>query len=79
MRQLQKLNDQLWEEGDRVTVRAKAIALRERYPKDSPEYKQHHAIVAKLHGEVSRLLREQGVRVLSGADLATFKKVMRIK
>ncbi len=77
MRALVKLHDRLWEEGDRISVRAKAIALREQHPKESPEYRKNHAIVARLHGEVGRALREQGRQVLTGADLAAFKKVAR--
>ncbi|MAG92968.1 MAG: hypothetical protein CMJ48_04375 [Planctomycetaceae bacterium] len=77
MRQLQKLYDKLWEEGDRLSARKKAISLRERYPENSPEHKQNHAIVAKLHTEVRALLHQQGSNLLSGQDLAAFKKVMR--
>ncbi|MCP4783688.1 MAG: DUF1565 domain-containing protein [Fuerstiella sp.] len=79
MRQLQKLHDKLWEEGDRISLRKKAISLRERYPENSPEHREHHAIVAKLHAEVQGLLRQRGTSVLSGRDLAAFKKAMRIK
>jgi len=79
LRSLQKLYDELWTENDRVAARRKAIALRERHPENSPEAKEHHAIVAKLHREVWLLLRERGSEVLSDKDLATFKKTMGIK
>ena len=79
LRKLQELYDELWAEDDRASVRQKAIAQRERYPKNSPEYKEHHAIVAKLHHEVSLLLRTRGSNVLPPEDLAVFKKTLGIK
>jgi hypothetical protein len=76
---LQELYDNLWAQGDRTAARAKAIALRGRYPENSPDYKTHQAIVAKLHREISLILRERGSEVLSDADRATFEKVLGIK
>jgi len=79
LRKLQGLYDQLWAENDRASARAKAIALRERYPENSPERKEHHAIVAKLHREVWLLLRDRGSEVLIGEDRAAFAKSMGVK
>ncbi len=79
LRSLQELHDKLWAEGDRASARAKAIALRERYPENSPEHKKHQAIVATLHRETWLLLRDRGSEVLGNADRATFKKAMGIK
>lgn len=79
LRTLQKLYDELWAEGDRASVRQKAIALRERYPENSLEHKQHHAIVAKLHREVWLLLRDRGSDALNDDDRAVFEKTMGVK
>jgi len=79
LRKLQKLYDQLWTEDDRASARAKAIALRERYPENSPERNEHHAIVAKLHREVWLLLRDRGSDVLGGEDRPAFEKTMGVK
>ena len=76
LRKLQKLYDQLWTKDDRASARAKAIALRERYAENTPEHKQHHAIVAKLHREVWLCLRERSSRVLDDKDLAALEKTM---
>ena len=76
LRRLQTLYDKLWAEEDRASVRQKAIALRERYPKNSPEYKKHHAIVAQLHREVWSLLRDRAGKVLGEMDRAAFQKTM---
>ena len=79
LRRLQKLYDELWAEDDRASARAKAIALRERYPENSPERNEHHAIVAKLHREVWLLLRDRGSDVLDDVDRATFDETMGVK
>ena len=79
LRRLQKLYDELWTEDDRVSARKKAIALRERYPESSAEYKQHHAIVAKLHREAWLLLCDRGSEVLGDEDRTAFKKTMGVK
>ncbi|MBL7041240.1 MAG: right-handed parallel beta-helix repeat-containing protein [Pirellulaceae bacterium] len=79
LRKLQKLYDELWTEDDRVSARQKAIALRERYPENSPERNKHHAIVAKLHREVWLLLRDRGSEVLTDEDRAAFEKTMGVK
>ena len=79
LRRLQKFYDELWVENDRASARAKAIALRERYPENSPERNEHHAIVAKLHREVWLLLRDRGSEVLGDEDRAAFEKTMGVK
>jgi hypothetical protein len=79
LRALQKLYDELWAENDRAATRQKAILLRERYPENTPERKQHHAIVAKLHREVWLLLRDCGSKVLSSEDRSAFERMMGIK
>jgi len=79
LRSLQKFYDELWAEDDRASARAKAIALRERYPENSPEREDHHAIVAKLHREVWLLLRDRGSKVLGDVDNVAFEKVMGVK
>ena len=79
LRSLQKLYDELWSEDDRVSARKKSIALRERYPENSPERKEHHAIVAKLHREVWLLLRARGSEVLTDEDRTAFEKTMGVK
>ena len=76
LRKLQALYDELWAEGDRASVRRKAIALRERHSKGSAQWKQHHAVVAKLHREVWLLLRERGGGVVSQKDQEAFDRVM---
>ena len=79
LRALQTLYDQLWAEDDRASARAKAIALRERYPENSPQREEHHAIVAKLHREVWLLLRDRGSQALGDEDRAAFEKTMGVK
>ena len=79
LRALQKLYDELWAEDGRASTRAKAIALRERYPENSPEHKQHHAVVAKLHREVWLLLRNRGSDVLGDEGRAAFENRMGVK
>jgi hypothetical protein len=79
LRKLQKVYDELWAGDDRASARAKAIALRERFPKNSPEHKEHHAIVAKLHREVWLLLRDRGSKVLGDEDRVAFEKTMGVK
>jgi hypothetical protein len=79
MRALQKLYDTLWAENDRASVRAKAIALRERYPEGSSERAEHHAIVARLHSEVWLLLRDRGSEVLGDEDRAAFAEAVGIR
>jgi hypothetical protein len=79
LRRLQKLYDELWREGGRISARQKAIALRERYPENSPEREAHHAIVARLHREVWLILRDRGAKVLDDADQLAFEKMMGVK
>ena len=79
LRRLQRFYDELWAEDDRASTRKKAIALRERYPENSPERDEHHAIVAKLHREVWLLLRDRGSEVLGAEDRAAFEKTMGVK
>ncbi len=76
IRQLQKLYNKLWAEDDRGSARARAIALRERFPDSSPQYGRQHAIVAELHRKVWLLLRDHGGEVLGDADRATFEKTL---
>lgn len=79
LRRLQKLCDELWARGDRVLVRKNAIALRQRYPEGSPEHQRYHAIVARLHREVTHLLEDRGIAVLDESDGAVFRRTMSMK
>jgi hypothetical protein len=76
---LQELYDQLWAEDDRASNRAKAIALRERYPENSSERAEHHATVAQLHREVWLMLRDRGRTVLGDEDRAAYDKAVNGK
>ena len=77
--ELQELYDQFWAEDDRASLRGKAIALRERYPENSREREEQHAIVVRLHREVWLLLRDHGSKVLGDVDRVAFGATMGSK
>ena len=76
---LHELYDKLWAKGGRVDTRRRAIGRREQHKKGSAEWKKHHAVVAKLHRDMWMELRDKGLEVLAGDDVAAFKKAMGIK